>query len=114
MKLIVCGGRDYHDHDKMISILDGIHKRNKINLIIEGGCRGADAHAATWADANGINRITCHANWHYHRAKAGPIRNKLMLSLDPDGVVAFGGGKGTGNMIQLAKNKQVKVYEVDR
>lgn len=114
MKIIVCGGRDYENFEVVESILDKIHKKHVISTLIEGGCRGADSLAAIWANNNGVNRITCHANWQFHGNKAGPIRNKFMLSLNPDGIIAFGGGKGTGNMLHLARSKGFKTHEVDR
>ena len=109
MKIIVCGGRDYEDYETLTRVLDGVHQRNTVTMLIEGGAKGADAHAATWADNNGIPRVTCNANWKYHGKKAGPVRNKVMLSLNPDGVVAFPGGIGTAGMIELAKAAGVKV-----
>lgn len=113
MKLIVCGGRDYQDFERLIAVLDAVHAKRKITMLIEGGANGADAHAATWAEQNKIPRVTCHANWRHLGGYAGPARNKLMLDLGADGVVAFPGGKGTASMVSLAKGRGVKVMEID-
>lgn len=112
MRIIVCGGRDYDDWERMIAVLDKIHAKKPITLLIEGGANGADAHAATWATNNGIPRVTCHANWQQFGSKAGPIRNATMLTLDPAGVIAFPGGKGTQNMIKQAESKGIKVMRI--
>ena len=112
LKLIVCGGRSYDNFDRLYSVLDNIHARKGIAMIIEGGAKGADAHAATWADNKGIPRVTCHANWEYFGNGAGPKRNKVMLMLNPNGVVAFPGGAGTENMARQAQNTGIKVMRV--
>lgn len=112
MIIIVCGGRDYQDFDRIIAVLDAVHAKRPITRIIEGGAKGADAHAAVWADQNKIPRITCNANWKHLGRYAGPARNKLMLELSPDGVIAFPGGSGTANMVSLAKSAGITVMEV--
>tara|TARA_R110000868_G_C10972546_1_gene770373 strand:- start:23237 stop:23575 length:339 start_codon:yes stop_codon:yes gene_type:complete len=109
MKIIVCGGRDFDDHEHLIAVLDKVHAKKKITMIIEGGCKGADSHAAVWAESNKIGRVTCFPNWGNLGNSAGPARNKLMLDLGVDGVIAFDGGKGTQNMISQAKNRSIKV-----
>jgi hypothetical protein len=114
MNIIVCGGRDYDDYEKLISVLDSVHAKVCITLLIEGGALGADAHAGTWANHNGIARATIHANWAYYGKKAGPIRNKTMLTLNPGGLIAFPGGIGTEGMIKLAVAAGVKVMRVQK
>lgn len=113
MRLLVCGGREYHDWERVVAVLDGVHKRNNVTMLIEGGAKGADAHAATWADNNGIFRVTGHANWKKFNKGAGPVRNKNMLIyLQPDGVVAFPGGSGTADMASQAMDSGVKVMVI--
>ena len=112
LRLIVCGGRSYDNFDLLCSVLDSIHARRGITMVIEGGAKGADAHAATWADNKGIPRVTCHANWRHHNSGAGPKRNKVMLMLNPNGVVAFPGGTGTANMTRQAEEAGIKVMSV--
>lgn len=114
VKVIVCGGRDYQEYDNVIRCLDALHRKHGIDLIIEGGANGADAHAGIWAMNNKIPRCTFHANWDQHGRKAGPIRNSEMLTfMNPDCVVAFPGGKGTYDMVCQAKRAGVKVWEVE-
>lgn len=114
MKVLVCGGRNYENWDMICMSLDKLHKKHGIDLIIEGGANGADAHAATWANNNNIPRCTYHANWRVLGAKAGPIRNANMLKFgQPDCVVAFKGGSGTKGMVRLAKDAGINVWEVE-
>ena len=113
MKVIVCGGRDYQDYERICKALDALHKKHGIDLLIEGGANGADAHAGIWADNAGVPRCTLHANWKFHGAKAGPTRNGHMLEfMQPDCVVAFPGGAGTADMVRQAKAAGVNVWEV--
>lgn len=112
MKLLVCGGRDYSDQRKVFTYLDAIHKKSGINVLIEGGALGADALARSWARDRGIIVATVNAVWDKRGRGAVPQRNAAMLSLNPDGVLAFPGGRGTANMVQQAKDAGVKVVEV--
>jgi len=113
LRILVCGGRDFQDWKLVVKSLDAVHAKNGIELIIEGGAKGADGHAAIWADNNLIPRMTFHANWKHLGKNAGPIRNSNMLVYgQPDGVVAFEGGTGTENMVGQAKEAGIPVWEV--
>lgn len=112
IKLLVCGGRDYSDQSKIFSKLDAVHAKRPICLIIEGGANGADAMARAWATLRAIHVCTIMALWNAHGRAAGPLRNEAMLSLKPDGVLAFSGGRGTASMVSLARAAGIKVVEV--
>lgn len=114
MRLLVCGGRDYYNKARVFETLDRIHKVKGIDSIVEGGQTGADSISAEWAFANGVDLAECQANWKKHKGYAGPKRNKFMSTLNIDGAVAFGGGKGTAGMIKILEEKGIKVMEVDR
>lgn len=111
MKVLVCGGRNYNDPEAVYKALDDIRP----SMIIEGGASGADCYAADWADANNVPLKTFPADWKTYGKSAGPIRNKRMLDKEmPDVVIAFPGGRGTANMVKLAKEAGVRVVEVDK
>ena len=115
MRVIVCGGRDYNNYERIVSALDAAHNKRPITLLIEGGAKGADAHAAIWADNQGIPRVTCHANWKLFNGGAGPRRNQDMINqLSPDCLIAFKGGKGTADMISRAIEAELIVWMVDK
>lgn len=42
---------------------------------------------------------------------AGHIRNKQMLDTGIDVVIAFPGGRGTANMVKIAKEANVQVWQ---
>lgn len=113
MILLVCGGRDYGDHDKVSATLDAIHRDERVTLLIHGAASGADSLAATWAQFRGIAEDRHPADWAKQGKAAGPIRNEQMLARNPDLVVAFLGGRGTAHMVRIAKAKGTKVLEVE-
>lgn len=112
MKLLVCGGRDYTDRAALYKALDHLHARRTIELVIHGAARGADSLAAEWAGARGIQSKAFPALWHAYGKAAGWIRNQHMLDAgQPDGVVAFPGGRGTADMINRAHTAGVPVWQ---
>lgn len=113
MILLVCGGRDYSDHERVWSTLDALHVETPVTLLIQGGAEGADRLALAWASNRGVQCCTYHANWSTLGRAAGPVRNMHML-IDgrPDIVLAFPGGRGTENMIGQARERNVEVRRV--
>lgn len=79
-------------------------------VVITGGARGADKMAHDIAQASGRLTAECEisrAAWDRLGPKAGPIRNRLMLSLAPDLVLAFHAdlahSKGTKDCVTAAE-----------
>lgn len=111
VRIIVCGGRDYQDRRHVFKVLDHIHTLRSIAEVIQGECpTGADRWAREWAVGYGIPLTRCRAEWEKHGKRAGPLRNRHMLTLKPDGVVAFPGGRGTDDMCKAAAEAGVPVY----
>lgn len=114
MRVLVCGGRDYADRGRLFSVLDQANKKLGVETIIEGGASGADRLARLWAQSAGIPVETFFADWETCGKAAGPIRNGKMLAEGKPGiVVAFPGGRGTTNMVQLAEMAGVRVVKID-
>jgi hypothetical protein len=110
MKIIVTGGRDFHDRDFVFEILNKIHAENRITEVVNGTCpTGADKHSKDWAIANNVKLTLFPADWAKHGKKAGPLRNAEMANYGADLCLAFAGGKGTNNMINEARKAGVKV-----
>jgi hypothetical protein len=113
MRVLVCGGRDYHDRARVFAVLDKLHAEVGIDVIIEGGAKGADQLAAIWSDKPGVDLERFEADWENQGSFAGPMRNRRMLEIgQPDLVVAFPGGRGTANMIRQARKAGVEVVEI--
>lgn len=113
MRLLVCGGRDFTDADYVFRVLDRVHAKRPISLLIEGGARGADRLARNWAINRGVAYKTENAEWKRYGKAAGFMRNKAMLDIwSPDGVVAFPGGAGTADMVRQADKADITVWEL--
>jgi hypothetical protein len=95
----------------VFQVLDKIHTLRGIAGVIQGECpTGADRWAREWAVNMGKKLTRCRAEWEKHGKRASPLRNRYMLTLKPDGVVAFPGGRGTLDMITAAQEAGVPVY----
>jgi hypothetical protein len=112
----VCGGRDFNDHRYLYEVLDRLTAQAEAAgltpFFINGGASGADGLSILYATARGYEYEVFHADWEKFGKAAGPMRNMEMLQKGkPDVVVAFEGGRGTANMVKLAKEAGVKVFE---
>lgn len=121
MRLVVCGGRNFHDGAALYAELDRIHAKTPITLIIQGGQRtwldrdqyvGADWLASQWAEMREIPCLRVPARWKAHGKSAGPIRNTEMADLLPDAVLATPGGIGTSDMIRKAAVRNIPVWKL--
>lgn len=111
----MCGGRKLINRQKVHQILDNLHNEHNFKFMITGGATGADSHAARWAFIHGMAHAIFPACWDLYGPSAGPIRNKWMLKFgEPDMVVAFPGGVGTENMVKLALDAGITVFELDK
>lgn len=97
MILLVCGGREFQEYPVVKQRLDPWKK--KITVLVQGGARGADHLANSWAQCKGIHVAEVTALWGLYGKAAGHLRNQAMLALKPDYYVAFPGGRGTADMI---------------
>lgn len=112
MKVLVCGGRDFHDFSFLFGVMDHITTKCPITLVIEGGAAGADRLAREWANSREIPVSTFPANWDLHGKRAGPVRNcKMLREGRPDLVVAFKGGRGTAHMVRISQEAGTRVLE---
>lgn len=114
VRLLVCGGRDYTDKAKIYNVLDILHEDYDVDVLIDGAARGADSFASQWAKDRGIENLRFPADWKAHGRCAGPKRNRRMLEEGTPGMfVAFGGGRGTQNMIEQAQDWGISGWAFD-
>ena len=116
MKLIVAGGRDFTNTNRMIAELQKLVESGEITdspELVCGMARGADMLAySLWAN----NRMPIHnfpANWNKHGKSAGYKRNQEMGEF-ADAAVCFwdGNSKGTKHMIDIMNRLNKPVYIV--
>lgn len=121
MKTIIAGSRDigstmYNDRriqSACTSVIEHAVKESGFNIteVVSGCAFGVDKLGETWAEDNSIPIVKFPADWDLHGRKAGYVRNAQMAEY-ADALIAIwdGKSKGTANMIELAKNKELKVY----
>lgn len=105
MKVLVCGGRYFHNVPYIRKVLDTVHAQRPITLLIHGAARGVDSLAGAWGKGKGVRVAEFPAEWKRFGAQAaGAIRNgRMMAEGQPDLVVAFPGGNGTRDMVHRAR-----------
>jgi len=107
LRIIVCGGREFADRDKMFKALTNIGESQV--TIVHGAARGADTLAADVAEQLGWTVEAHPADWNRHGKAAGIIRNQKMLDTGVDGVIAMPGGRGTADMVRRAQDAGIPV-----
>lgn len=134
LKLIVAGGRDFNDYDRLSAVLfdfaEGVPDDVGIS-IVSGMAKGADALAVTFANNESVKLYEFPANWgdltvegavvktnrwgNKYNAAAGHARNRKMAEFS-ERLIIFWDGKSTGskNMIKemerLGKPVEVFMY----
>ncbi len=118
LKVLVTGSREFTDYNLVYETLDALWLTKPATgmIVIHGNARGADKIADIWAVARkDVSVVRVPADWENDANGAGPIRNRRMLELGPDLVVAFlkksAKNVGTKNMIGFAEHAGVPVYK---
>lgn len=110
-KIAVVGSRDFNDYEYLKSRLLKHFKND--DVLVSGGCRGADKLAERFANEYDFSTEIFPAEWDKYGRIAGFKRNKLIVEAS-DIVIAFFDGKsaGTNSTIKLAQDsgKTVKIY----
>lgn len=110
--VIVTGSRDHADTVLIHRVLNILCP---IDLLVQGGARGADRIAKEWAEHYKVPSKTVAANWDAFGKSAGAIRNIEMLEMYPGAlVVAFPlpHGRGTQHCIFEAKRRGHTIFVV--
>lgn len=116
MHILVSGSRSIINPTRIREELDACLKELDVQLIIEGGARGADTIAYEWARDNNIPTRTFNADWKKYGKRAGIYRNEDMLREGkPHLVIAFptAASVGTRHMISIAKKAGVATLVIE-
>lgn len=112
LKIIVAGGRDFSDYNRMIDVLDNLFARYqpKEIEIVCGEAKGADSLGKRYAKEHGCAIKSFPADWKKNGKAAGPIRNEEM-AVYADAAVVFWDcmSKGSLDMINRAKAHNLKL-----
>ena len=113
MKVIIAGGRNFNDYNKLRESCDNILVNQKDVEIVSGTAAGADTLGERYAQEKGYEVKKFPAQWDLYGKSAGYKRNQQMAEY-ADGLIAFwdGKSKGTKHMIDIATNKGLKVRVV--
>lgn len=109
MLVLVCGSRTWTDADAIERRLTALPATA---TVLHGHARtGADAIADKAARRLGLEVIRYPADWATFGRRAGIVRNRLMLGLNPALVIAFWDGTSTGtkDTIEEARRRGIAV-----
>ena len=112
-RVIIAGCRYFVDYgflrDKCNVLLSEKTKLFNI-VVVSGGAFGVDQLGEIYAEECGYSVQRYPADWAKNGKAAGPIRNAKMAD-NADALIAFwdGQSRGTKNMIEVAKNRGLKV-----
>ena len=130
MKILVTGDRNWTSYDSVVNAFESVCIEFKVEpseiILIHGAARGADTIAAICGDFLGMDVKPYPAHWRHDMdcpkncrevvgRAAGPIRNKKMLTDNPDIDLALAfhsnlkESKGTRGMMTLAAKARILV-----
>lgn len=116
LKVIVAGGRDFNDYDKLSAYLfDYVeYVGEDVDVsIVTGMARGADSLAYRFALNEGVKVYEFKPDWNKFGKSAGFIRNTEMAKF-ADVLIAYWDGEsaGTANMIQTMQKMGKSVITI--
>lgn len=120
-KILITGSRDWCPWPLVRADLeDCLEKyggKDKI-IVIHGGAAGVDLTADEEARELGIHVARVDALWGVYYRAAGPVRNGMMLALEPDVCFAYfrdrATSKGTKNMVEQCTRAGITVHVRER
>ena len=117
-KIIVAGGRDFTDYEKLKQELSYLFQNEPYCFIddieiVSGTARGADQLGERYAQEYHMPIKRFPADWGTYGKRAGYLRNKQMAEYADSCVVFWDGkSKGTKMMIDLAKQYKLALMIV--
>lgn len=113
MKIIIAGGRDFDNYDRLRSYCDHLLQNKTEIEIVSGTAKGADKLGERYAEERGYPVKRFVADWGTFGKKAGYLRNEDM-AIYADALIAFWDGmsSGTQHMIRIAEknNLEIRIY----
>ena len=109
MRVIIAGGRDFSDYERLSErVLHILSAQDQVTIVC-GEARGADSLGKRLACEKGWKLLSFPADWDKYGKAAGYKRNEEMAR-NADALIAFWDGKsrGTKHMIDLAKKHNLQ------
>lgn len=103
--VIITGSRTITDYQALKEAIESSPWFGSIGTVYVGDAKGVDKLALRWCKENGITYYIFRAEWEEYGKWAGPERNRDMIRLGGEAVIALwdGESKGTRNMIWEAE-----------
>jgi len=128
MIVIIAGSRTFSHKEGVFRCIDrAFPNPSVVTEVVSGAARGVDTVGELWAEKHGIPVKQFPAQWNFHGAMAGPLRNVEMaryacscketedyaLSVKPAALVLVwdGSSKGSAHMLRTAKRYPIKIFE---
>jgi len=110
IKVIIAGGRNFDDFNRLCQVCDKILKKYSNLEIVSGAYKGADLLGEMYAAERNYPIKQFPADWRRYGKSAGLKRN-IEMAAYADALIAFwdGESKGTKHMIELATKADLKV-----
>lgn len=113
INVIIAGSRSFNDYDLLCHECDKIlqHYTETEIAVFTGGADGADALGEKYAKERNYTVRRFPADWKTYGRAAGPIRNGQMAE-EANILICFwdGKSKGTEDMINKAKKKNIQIF----
>lgn len=116
-RLLIAGSRDWEPSGlikrDLLGLMKDLNLKPKNLLVIHGGAKGVDTTAGKVANSLGVHTACVDALWSSYGRSAGPTRNAMMLTLEPNEAFAYSkdidASKGTLNMVTLLNSRSIPV-----
>lgn len=123
IRLLVCGGPDFRDADRLDAVLSRLLAERGLHCIIQSGGPGAASLAREWARANRVPVRSFAFDRRRARGSTGvdqiaprmPASARAVEMIEigmPTAVVAFPGGGTTEEIVRLAQRAKLPVWEI--
>jgi len=111
MRLAVIGSKEFHDYQKLKSVLDEI---SGITTIVSGAAVGTDTMAARYAEDSSIKLLEFPPDHEKYGEEAKLVRDRQIVD-NCDQIIAFWDGEcaGTDYTINYAKKKDIQITIVE-
>jgi len=111
LKTIIAGSRNCYDFKIVLNAIKESGFADEITEVVSGGALGVDKLGEKFAHKFDIPLKIFLADWKKYDKAAGPIRNREMSEY-ADALIAVWNGKsrGTANMIEEAKKRNLKMF----